>query len=110
MARKGIEPLGALKNRLLPPEIRAKNSPGGALNTDALTNRATEALLALDDTFISTPDYMGLAYFWHHAYRHHLRDASYRVRQMVHQDLLDAGLPTDSESAAHLSVIQRRVR
>jgi len=45
---------------------------------------AFRKLLELDSSLIGTPDYMGLAYFWHYTYRHYLRDASPINRHKVH--------------------------
>lgn len=59
------------------------------------------ALLRLDETLIGTPDYMGLAYFWHYCYRFCLRDATPARRCKVHDRLLKAGLDLDGESPAH---------
>ena len=66
---------------------------------------ATAKLLALDESFIGTPDYMGLAYFWHYCYRHSLRDASRARRCRVHDALVRAGLPLNGESPAHDAII-----
>jgi len=75
------------------------------LNTDALTLNASVALL--DATFIGTADYMGMEYFWHHKYRHSLRDASYALRRRVHRALLTAGLAVDGEGTGHADLIER---
>ena len=63
-------------------------------------------LLNLDDSFIGTPDYMGLAYFWHYDYRHYLRDASAYQRVRIHKMFLKLKLPVASASPQHLFVIR----
>ena len=35
-----------------------------SINLETITWTATKALLDLDDTFIGTPNYMGITYFW----------------------------------------------
>ena len=64
-------------------------------------------LLKLDQTFVGTADYMGLAYFWAYGYRHYLRDATPLQRQKVHHSFLKANLELDGESESHLKIIQR---
>jgi len=74
----------------------------------------TSAIQALDGPRIGTPFYSGLAYFWHHDYRHDLRDTSLgappeHVRKAAHDALLKAGLPLDGSSQKHQRVINRFV-
>ena len=66
-------------------------------------------LLKLDDTFIGTPNYMGLDYFWHSEYKHYLRDASPVQRVRVHKKLLKAGLKVDGCSKKHEQIIIKEV-
>jgi hypothetical protein len=73
--------------------------------TSQLSLTATEALSNLDQTFIGTGDYMGLAYFWNFEYRHYLCNASYGTRRHVHTVLLEAGLDVGVKSAAHSAII-----
>lgn len=63
------------------------------LDTNALTWKATKALLELDETFVGTPDYMGLAFFWGQDVKFTLRDATYAQRRAYHAALLAAGKP-----------------
>ena len=63
--------------------------------------------MRLDESLIGTPEYFGLAYFWHYDYRHYLRDASAEQRVAVHQDFLLAGLPTDGHSESHSAILSR---
>jgi hypothetical protein len=67
--------------------------PTACLDTNALTWNATKALLALDETFVGTPDYMGLAFFWGQDVKFYLRDATYAQRRKYHAALLKAGKP-----------------
>ena len=64
-------------------------------------------VLKLDKTFIGTPNYMGVNYFWHHEYRHYLRDASECKRVRVHHKLLKAGLKVDGCSDLHEAIITK---
>lgn len=65
------------------------------LNTETLTWEASLKLLNLDKTLVRTPDYMGIAYFWHHDLRHYLRDASYAKRRKIHSQWLKHGIDFD---------------
>ena len=65
------------------------------LNLEALTFDAYLKLQRLDKTLVGTPDYIGLAYFWHHDFRFHLRDASYSKRRRIHNQWLKEGLDFD---------------
>ena len=55
-----------------------------SINIEALTFDATMELLNLDKSFVGTPNYMGLAYFWGHEYKHTLRDISIAKRRKIH--------------------------
>ena len=60
------------------------------LDTNVMTWEATEALLQLDRTFINTPNYLGVQYFWAYKYRHYLRDVSSSVRRRWAMQFIDA--------------------
>lgn len=77
------------------------------INVNMLSDEAIMALLNLDNSFIGTKDYIGLAYFWAHEYRHYLRDASSSNRRLVHKKLLEAGLKVDEVSDKHEKIINR---
>lgn len=81
------------------------------MNFPNLTPRAEtklhNAAYSLDADFIGTPDYMGIAYFWHHDYRHYLRDCKNQIRQKVHKDFLKNHLILAGESEKHLEIIRR---
>lgn len=74
--------------------------------TENITSEAYQKLLDLDRTFVNTKDYMGVAYFWSHAYKHSLRDASQEQRQATHEAFRKAGLELAGESAAHDKIIR----
>lgn len=73
------------------------------------TQTAYDKVHLLDVEFIGTPDYMGLAYFWNHKYRHSLRDASAMVRCRVHAEFLKYGLAPDGDSKAHNGIVNKIV-
>lgn len=55
------------------------------INLNTITFEAYSKLILLDKSFVGTPNYMGLAYFWNYEYRHYLRGMSmYRLR-LVHK-------------------------
>jgi hypothetical protein len=66
--------------------------------------------LELDASFIGTPDYMGVAYFWHYDYRHYLRDSSPYRRRLVHKHLMAAGLDPAGNTSAHTAIVERYSR
>ena len=70
------------------------------------THQGYNKLADLDRSFVGTSDYMGLVYFWNHAYRHYLRGASCGKRKLVHDRLIRAGLKLSDVSAEHTSIIE----
>ena len=76
-----------------------------SINLETITWQATDALLKLDETFIGTPSYLGLAYFWAYEYRHYLRSASVAQCKKVHKKWLDADLDFLETSQAHWDII-----
>lgn len=70
-----------------------------------ITHKAHLAILALDETFIGTEDYMGKTYFWAYEYRHLLRDYS-QIWVKVHTALMNAGLDVSGESEQHEKIIR----
>jgi hypothetical protein len=71
------------------------------------TPKGIYALLELDKSFIGTPDYMGIAYFWNYEYRHYLRDATRYRRRLVHKKLVEAGLDLVGYTPAHTAIVVR---
>mgnify|MGYP003118270719 CR=1 FL=1 len=63
-----------------------------AINLNTTTVEATAELFKLDDTFVGTEHYMGLAYFWSTEYKHFLRDASISQRKRIHNQALKLNL------------------
>ena len=55
------------------------------INLNLITSEAFIKIHELDRTFIDTPNYLGVAYFWAYEYRHYLRDASTTQRIEVHK-------------------------
>tara|TARA_R100001244_G_C5094372_1_gene117209 strand:+ start:293 stop:589 length:297 start_codon:yes stop_codon:yes gene_type:complete len=76
-----------------------------SINLNTATWETTEALLNLDKTFIGTPNYMGIRYFWSYDYRHYLRDASPYQRKRVHKKWIDEGLCFSAISQKHFNII-----
>mgnify|MGYP003146044217 CR=1 FL=1 len=54
------------------------------INLNAIAFESLCELLKLDESFVGTKKYMGIAYFWGHEYKHHLRDASVAKRRKIH--------------------------
>ena len=89
----------------------------------------------VDEKRIGSPEYKGIAYFWAHEYRHHLRPGqtkmnsykipsngmpiwnylhqrtSYaienRMRRDIHHEFIKCGLILHGESSLHLSIIEK---
>lgn len=89
--------------RLVPKETK----PGGPAYDykPRMTFRMFCIVLQIDDAFIGTPDYMGLAYWWGQAYKHTLREATTKQRKKAHDAILAAGLPLTGESAEHAQIV-----
>ena len=62
------------------------------INLNTTTIEATDKLFELDRSFIGTPNYMGLAYFWHMEYKHLLRDSTISQRRRIHNKALELGI------------------
>ena len=75
-------------------------------NSSYVTVDAFNAIFKLDKTFVGTGNYLGLAYFWAHEYRHYLRDCTMAKRRTVHKKWLQAGLYLEGISDKHLSIIK----
>jgi hypothetical protein len=84
-----------------------KRERAANINTNTLTFEATNGLLALDKTFIGTPHYMGMAYFWHYEYRHYMRPMPYAVNRRIHKALLEAGLEVNGAGPRHQAIIEQ---
>jgi hypothetical protein len=82
------------------------------INEDSVpfTHTGITKLFNLDESFIGTPDYMGIAYFWHYDFRHHLRDSSRYRRRLVHKHLIESGLAPDGNTKEHEAIVTRYAR
>ena len=75
-------------------------------NSEVVTFEASQAIRQLDETFVGTDSYLGLAYFWAYEYRHYMRDCTMAKRRKVHKKFMQAGLELDGESEEHLDIIE----
>ena len=72
-----------------------EREPPANINTNTLTWEATIGLLKLDESFVGTESYMGIAYFWPVGdYKYLLRgeDATHAKCRRVHKMVLAAGV------------------
>ena len=76
-----------------------------SINCNTISWEATDALIKLDMTFVGTPNYLGMTYFWAYEYRHYMRHASIAQRVKVHKKWLEAGLDFLETSQAHWDII-----
>jgi hypothetical protein len=80
------------------------------MNLQINTLEAFSKIQELDQGFIGTPHYMGLAYYWNYAYRHYLRDASAWQRKKVHNKFLAHNLQPDGQTDSHLQIIHSVIK
>lgn len=81
------------------------------LNSTKITPTAYIGIYELDEKYIGTADYLGVAFFWHPEYKHTgLREATPSVRRLAHRRLLAAGLRVWERSGAHLDIITAALR
>lgn len=78
-----------------------------ALFLGDLTSKARNGLWELDDKYVDTDDYMGIAYFWNIEYKWELRDASPKLRRKVHAAFRKAKLKVDDESEEHAAIVAK---
>lgn len=71
---------------------------------------AFSKLIEMDNGFIGTENYMGLAYFWHYSYRHYLRDCSPVKRKKIHAAWLKADLALIEKTPAHDAILRSVMR
>ena len=91
------------------------NTDGNEANlTDAatchnipMTYNAFAAVRELDLQFVGTDQYMGVAYFWHHEYKHTLRQATPRQRRITHHKILRAGFQPDEYNKTITEIIAK---
>lgn len=75
------------------------------LNIDSLPFAAFDQLMQLDMRMVGTPNYMGLAFFWHTQYKHYLRNCTIAQRRQIHHKLLKHNLQLEGESEAHDQIV-----
>lgn len=63
-----------------------------SINLNSISWGASGEIYKLDKSFIGTEDYIGIAYFWTHEYKHYLRDATISQRRRIHNKALTLGL------------------
>ena len=76
---------------------------------EMISMKASGKVRDLDETFIGTPDYMGIAYFWDTEYKFNLRGQPPNKLKAVHDALLKAKLPLDGTSPEHEAIIKKIV-
>jgi hypothetical protein len=75
------------------------------IDLNVVTSEALGKLNALDATFVGTPNYMGVTYFWGQGPKHYLREASQAQRRRVHKKWLEQGLDLYGDTNDHFRVI-----
>ena len=55
------------------------------LNLNTASPKAISNILNIDKKYVGTEDYLGLAYFWGHEYKHTLREISIAKRRKIHK-------------------------
>ena len=84
-----------------------------SINLETASWNATVGIMDLDKTFVGTADYMGVAYFWSHEFKHWLRSCTVVERRRVHSAWLrnglsfDAGIDPTIDSAPHWEIVKR---
>jgi len=76
------------------------------INLNNITLKAFADIYELDKSYLGTPNYLGIAYFWNYEYRHYLRDTTNHKRKRVHDLFLREGLEVAGSSGRHLELIQ----
>ena len=62
------------------------------MNLGNITWEARGEIYGLDQKYVGTKNYMGVAYFWGHEYKHTMRDLSYAKRKKIHNLGLDKNI------------------
>ena len=62
-----------------------------------------KAINNLDKDYVGTQNYMGFAYFWDHAVKHALRDATPYQRVKVHKLFMANDIPFDKKEKYFIS-------
>jgi len=77
------------------------------INTNNITSKSFADIYELDKTYVGTENYLGVAFFWNHEYRHYLRDTTDAKRKKVHNTFLNMGLDIIGKSDIHLQIIRK---
>jgi hypothetical protein len=78
------------------------------INMNTISFKAFCALQELDKSFIGSPEYLGIAYFWgSNGCKYYLREASVAQRRRVHHLWVKAGLDLAGETLEHYKIIQQ---
>lgn len=85
--------------------VETWNSSTQVIMQDSTSRHSDEEHKA-DEENLGTPEYKGIAWFWHHHYRHSLRDCGPQRRIQVHHALIHAGLVLDDTSEKHHEIIE----
>ncbi len=81
------------------------------IDLNRVTTNAFTKLRELDESFIGTKDYMGLAWFHAHHYRHIMRDIpTVYQRKAIHHQMVDSGLKLDGTSISHKVIMANVLR
>jgi len=78
-----------------------------AINLNAISWGATSEIYKLDKKFVGTEDYMGVAYFWSHEYKHTLRDVTISQRRRIHKKALNLGLDFTEVGASQWELMSK---
>ena len=105
--RREIEQGEARLRKYLGRLVESSTKPGGSTYDykPRMTFRAFCIIMRIDHALVGTPDYMGLAYWWDHEYKHSLRACTTKQRKKAHDALLAAGLALDGVSDEHERII-----
>jgi len=76
-----------------------------SLNLETISTQAFKGILKIDQGFVGSSDYMGIAFFWNYDYRHFLRDATVSKRKSVHSKFIKSGLNVSESSEAHEKIV-----
>jgi hypothetical protein len=77
------------------------------INTNNITLKSFSDIYELDKTYVGTENYLGVAFFWNHEYRHYLRDVTNAKRKKVHNIFLAEGLDIVGKSDRHIEIIRK---
>ena len=81
------------------------------LNMNTIPFEVFCALKEMDEKYVGTKDYMGIAYFWGlNGIKHYLRDATFAQRKRVHSIWLKRGLDFWGETEEHYAIVKQAMR